>query len=401
MLFPRSKGCRVLAATTPSSPLPAYPVSGSVFMSSSLSSSRRLRPSRRTTTACLLLLAAACLDGCTQKEAKPASGKGGRGAGGPVPVVTDKVIKKDAPLSIDAIGAVESQRSISIKSLVTGMLMKVNFQEGQEVKAGDLLFEIDPRPFQNALRSAEADIAKTKALLENADAETARYSSLLKENMVSKEQFQNVQNNQHTLKASLASGEAAIANAALQLEYCSIHAPCDGRTGSLGAHEGDLVRASDANISLVTLTQLAPIYVSFSLPQQHLPLLQKYRSAGKIGVRAAIAGADAPEKGELTFLDNGIDAATGTIRLKATFANEDHGLWPGLFVNVKLTLTVLRDQLLVPTASIQNGQRGQQVFVVTDKNEKKTVELRDVVVDRAIGDNSVISKGLKEGEMVV
>src|SRR4051812_21413166 len=192
MFLPRLMGCRVPTATLPSSPPSAFPASGSVSMSPSLSSSsQRLSPSRRTASTCLLLLVAACLDGCSPKDVKTGGAKGGRGAAsGPVPVVADKVIKKDAPLSIDAIGAVESQRSISIKSLVTGMLMKVNFQEGQEVKAGDLLFEIDPRPFQNALRSAEADLAKTRALLENADAETARYSSLLKENMVSKEQFQ-------------------------------------------------------------------------------------------------------------------------------------------------------------------------------------------------------------------
>jgi multidrug efflux system membrane fusion protein len=337
--------------------------------------------------------------GCAKKAAEATAAGGRKGGGGTVPVVVAPVVKKEMPIGLAAIGAVESVRSVPIKSLVTGTLMAVHFQEGQEVRKGDLLFEIDSRPFENALRSAEADLQKTTAQLETAEAEVERYSNLVKGGMVSKEQYQNIQNTASTLRATMASNQAAIANAKLQLEYCTIRAPFDGRTGSLGAHEGDLVRASDPNIALVVVTQMSPIYVTFALPQQNLSTLQHYRAAGPIAVLAHPTGPDAPnEKGELSFLDSAVDATSGTINLKATFANRENSLWPGQFVSVDITLARLPNQIVVPTPALQVGQRGQQVYVVRADN---TAELRPVVVDRAEGGESIVSKGLAVGEVVV
>jgi multidrug efflux system membrane fusion protein len=340
------------------------------------------------------------LAGCGPKTASeggaPAASAKKGGGGGAVPVVVEKVKSKSMPLAIDAIGAVESLHSISVRSLVTGLLVKVNFKEGQEVKQGDLLFEIDPRPFQIALSLAEADHEKTRIQLETAEKQLERYKALIGQGMVSQDQFSAIQNTAGSLKAQLQANEATIANAKLQLEYCEIHAPSDGRTGSLGAHEGDLVRASDANVMLVSITQLAPIYVSFAVPQKNLADLQRYMSEGKVMV-SATAGTE-PEKGELTFLDSAIDASTGTIRLKATFPNSKRVLWPGQFVNVQATLAMQPDQLVVPSTALQTGQKGLQVFVV---NKDNIAQIRNVTVGRTVGMESVITKGLAVDETVV
>ncbi len=348
----------------------------------------------------LLLGSGLALTGCAKKTSEGGSAKAsGKGRSETIPVVVAKAQKKDLQVTIDAIGAVESLRAVAVKSLVTGLLLKVNFQESHEVKQGDLLFEIDSRPFQIALKSAEADHQKTQAQLETAMAEVARYSNLLKQGMVSVEQFQNIQNNERTLKAQLLFNEAAIANAKLQMEYCSIKAPCSGRTGSLGAHEGDLVRASDANISLVTITQLSPVYVTFSVPQQNLAELKRLMTAGKPSVLANPSNSGSvQEKGELTFLDNAVDATTGTIKLKATFENTDQGLWPGQFAMVRVNMGVLPDQVIVPSTALQNGQSGPQAFVV---KADKTVELRQVTVGKSVGLETAVLKGLNAGETVV
>ena len=355
----------------------------------------------------LLLTALLALSGCGQKAESGASAGGGGGksgkkggASGPVPVVVETAKKKDVPFDLLAIGAVESVRAVNIKSLVTGILVKVNFQEGQDVKAGDLLFEIDPRPFQNALRSAEADLQKVRVQEATALAQVKRYQALSADSMVSQEQYRTIQDTAQVLRAQVLTSEANLANAKLQLEYCSIRAPFDGRTGGLGAHEGDLVRASDANISLITLTQLSPIYVTFSVPQQSLADLQHYKRINPIEVVALpnLTSSTTSEKGELIFIDNAIDATTGTIKLKASFANLNHGLWPGQYNNIRITLTTFKDQTTIPTTAVQNGQDGQQVFVVKGG---KTAELRKVTVSSNVGLDSVIASGLAPGDTVV
>ncbi len=334
-----------------------------------------------------LVLFAGCGSGKKVAAAKSAA---------PIPVVVEPAKKSAVPLNLDAIGVVEPVHSIAIKSLVTGLLMKVDFGEGQEVKQGDLLFEIDPRPFQIAVNLAEADVQKFTVQLETAEDQLARYASLLPHGMVSQEQYKNIENAERTLKAQLQSSQAALANARLQLEYCSIRAPIAGRTGSLGAHEGDLVRASDATVFLVTITQLSPIYVSFSVPQENLAAVQHFLAAGKI---TCIADPDArKERGEMTFVDSAVDAATVTIRLKATFDNADHGLWPGQYVDVRSTLALEPDLTVVPSSALQTGPNGFQVFVVRENN---TAELRRVTTGRTVGDTTVILKGIKPGERVV
>jgi membrane fusion protein, multidrug efflux system len=340
--------------------------------------------------ASLLLLA---LGGCGEKP--KAAGRAGAQA---APVLVGKAQRKVVPLALDAIGAVEPTRTAGVRSQVTGILLKIEFQEGQDVKQGDLMFEIDPRPFQSALRSAMADLQKAKAQLETAEAEVTRYDALVQQNMVSREQFQTIQTSERTLRASLASSEAAVESDQLMLEFCSIRAPISGKTGNLGAHEGDLVRASDAGTALITINQLSPIYVTFSVPQENLGALNQYRAAGELAVNAAPPGTtEITEKGALTFIDNAIDSTTGTVKLKATFPNQDHRLWPGQFVNVRTVLTA-PEVLVVPAVAIQNDQTGQHVFVV---KSDQTAEFRTVTVERTVEADAIITKGLKEGETVV
>lgn len=366
----------------------------------------RLLQIRRAGLGALLL---AVLAGCADKGAGPAAaagGRGGRGGGGgaPAPVIVGKVQRKIVPLVIEAIGAVEPIKSAAIRSQITGSLMKIDIKEGQDVRAGDLLFEIDPRPFQNTLASAQADQKKISVQLETARAQVTRYRQLNAESMVSKEQFQQIQDNERALTAQSLAADAAVANAALQLGYCSIRAPIDGRTGNLNVHEGDLVRANDVG-TMVTINQLNPIYVTFGVPQQQLAALQRYRAAGTLKVMVAQpGGSDTPEKGELTFMDNTVDAATGTLKLKATFANTSHLLWPGQFTTVSVTLAE-PEALVIAGSALQNSQAGQHVFVVKEglsgEQPALIAELRPVVVERTHEGDAVISKGLAEGETIV
>jgi multidrug efflux system membrane fusion protein len=332
--------------------------------------------------------------GCGEKP-KPA-GKGT--GGGAAPVLVGKVQRKVAPLTINAIGAVEPIRTTGVRAQVTGTLQKIDFKEGQEVKEGDLLFEIDPRPFENALRSAQADLQKAKVQLDNEVAEVERYKGLSEQGMVSKEQYLSIQTAERTARAALASAEAAVANDQLSLDYCSVRAPFSGLTGSLGVHEGDLVRASDANIAMITINQISPVYVTFSVPQDNLAAIVRYRAAGSLEVKATPPGQNQkPETGTLSFIDNNIDSTTGTLKLKASFPNADHRLWPGQFADVRLTLDS-PEAIVVPTVAVQNDQTGQHVFVVKDD---MTAEFRNIIVDRAVDSDSVVSKGLSPGETVV
>lgn len=341
--------------------------------------------------------------GCGDKSAQATAGgpggggRGGRGGGGPAPVLVGQVHRKVVPILIDAIGAVEPIRSAAIRSQITGSLMKIDIQEGQDVTQGDLLFEIDPRPLQNTLASARADREKLKVQLENARMQVARYQKLSAESMVSKEQFQQIQDNERALAAQSLASDAAVANAELQLQYCSIRAPITGRTGNMSVHEGDLVRANDAG-AMVTINQLSPIYVTFGVPQQYLATLTRYRADAMLTVNVVPPGLDTtPEKGQLTFMDNTVDASTGTLKLKATFANTEHRLWPAQFATVSVTLAA-PEVLVVASSAVQTSQTGQHVFVVKSDN---TAELREVTVERTHEGDSVITKGLVEGEVVV
>lgn len=322
----------------------------------------------------------------------------GRKGGGPAPVVVGKAIRKVVPLEIEAIGTVETIRGANVRSQVTGVVQKIAIQEGQDVQAGDLLLEIDSRPFRNALRSSEADNEKIRVQLEYARGQVARYRTLSSDSMVSKEQFQKIQDDARALEAQSMVSESAVANAKLQLEYSSIRAPLSGRSGNINVREGDLVRANEAGIALLTINQLSPINVTFGVPQQYLSEINRYRTKATLAVKAVPPGLDpAPEIGELSFVDNTVDPATGTIRLKATFPNSSHRLWPGQFSTISITLTA-PEVLAIPASAVQTSQTGQHVFVV---REDKTAERREVVVERSLRGDAVISKGLKEGEVVV
>ncbi len=369
-------------------------------MTFAFASSSRLSTTGRIALVALLISG---LSGCGEKAAAPAgagggkAGKGGKG-GGAAPVVVGMAQRKVVPLEIDGIGAVEPIRTAAIRSQVTGTLMKIAIAEGQDVKAGDLLFEIDPRPFQIGLQSAQADLQKTKIQAENARAQVARYRGLSADSMVSKEQFEKIQDEARAIEAQVLADESAVGTAKLQLDYCSIRAPLAGRTGNLGVHEGDLVRANESGAPLVTINQVSPIYVTFGVPQQHLAALTRYRAQGVLPVSVVPPGVDEkPEKGELTFIDNTVNASTGTIRLKGTLANAEQRLWPGQFASVSVTLAS-PEVLTVAARAVQTSQSGQHVFVV---NNDRVAELRPVVIERTVGEDAVVAKGLTEGESVV
>lgn len=332
------------------------------------------------------------LSGCSDK-AKMQS----RGVSTPAPVLVGAAERRPVPLTLDAIGIVEPSRTVSIRSQVTGTLQSIHFQEGQDVHAGDLLFAIDPRSFQNALQLAEADLQKARVQFETAHAQAERYRALAAEAVVSSEELQSFADAARAAAAQVQVGEAAAANARLLLDYCSIRAPIDGRTGSFGAHEGDLVNSGSSS-PLVVIHQLSPTYVTFSVPQQYLGELDRYRAAGAVEVSATPPGANAtPERGALVFIDNAVDPTTGMVKLKAAFPNESHRLWPAQFVPTRMTLAT-PEALVVPSSAIQNDQQGQHVFVV---RSDQTAEFRAVTVERTEGAFSVVSQGLAAGEVVV
>lgn len=342
-----------------------------------------------------------------------------------VPVSLATVTQKAAPVQVRGIGSVEAHATIAVKAQVEGVLTGVHFIEGQEVKKGSLLFTIDRRPFETALRQAEANLAKdmaqanqAEAVLardmaqaKNAEVDAHRYAELLKRQLVAPEDYDQRRTTADALEASVRADQAAVETAQavaradqaameqakLQLGYSTIYAPIDGRTGALLVDVGNVVRANDT--TLVTIEQLTPIDVTFSVPEQELPAIKKYMAQGQLSMEASIPmDADPPERGVLVFVDNAIDRTTGTIRLKGMFANDHRRLWPGQFVNVTLTLTTQPDAIVVPSPALQVGQHGQYVFVV---KPDLTVESRPVTVGSALDGESVVERGLQPGERVV
>ena len=316
---------------------------------------------------------------------------------GPVPVTVAPVEQKTMPVELRAFGNVEALATVAVKAQVTGLLSKIHIAEGQDVQAGDLLFTIDPRPQQAALQQAAANVARDRALLRNAAKEAARQQELLQKGLAAEDACDAARTAAEALTATVQAEEAALTNAQLQLEYCFIHAPIGGRTGDLLVREGNLVKAND--VSLLSINQIHPIQIRLAVPQQDLPRIRQQQTTGLLAVAAYIAGDDrAPERGMLTFIANEVDRATGTITLKGTFPNEQQRLWPGLYVNVVLTIAQQMEALAVPARDIQTGQQGAYVFVIkTDQ----TAELRPVRVDRTLGTQSIIAQGLQPGEQVV
>ncbi len=315
-----------------------------------------------------------------------------------VPVQATAVEKKAVPIQLRAIGNVEPYSTVGVKAQVGGELIRVHFKEGQDVNKGDLILTIDPRQYEAALKQAEATLARDTAQWENARQELRRYEELVRKGYVAQSQYDQVRSNAEALEAVVKADKAVVENARLQLSYCFIRSPITGRTGSLMASEGNLVKANADN-PIIVINQIQPVYVNFSVPEQHLDEIRRYMSAGSLKVVVLINKEDTrPEQGVLTFVDNAVDSSTGTIRLKATFANKDKRLWPGQFVNVVMVLAAGPDSVVVPSQAVQTGQAGQFVFVV---REDLTVELRPVVVARTFNGEAVIEKGLQPGEKVV
>lgn len=316
----------------------------------------------------------------------------------PVPVLVGTVTEKTVPVELKAIGNVEAYATVSIKSRVSGQLVQVNFKEGQDVKAGDLLFVIDPRPYEAALRQVEANLARDKALATKAQADARRYAELIKKQFISQQDYDQAKATAESLAATVNAGQVAVHNAKLNLSYCYIKAPISGRTGSLIAHQGNMIK-DNADTAMVVINQIQPVYVTFAIPEQNLDAVRKFMAAGTIKVEAIIAGQEnTPEVGVLSFIDNTVDKTTGTIRCKATFANESKRLWPGLFVNVVVRLSTQPNAILISSQAVQTSQEGQIVFVV---KPDLTVEIRPVEVGRPIDGEVIITKGLKPGERVV
>ena len=322
----------------------------------------------------------------------------GRGAAA-VPVQTARAVIQTMPINQSAIGSVQSLRTVTVKSQVDGVIAQINFREGDEVKAGDLLITLDHRPFENNLRSARADLANARAQAAHAQAESERYQRLDQQQAISKEQLAQLLTDAESTAAQVQAREAAVANAELQLSYTEIRAPIGGRTGQLNLHEGALVKANDSGSSLVTINQLAPIAVAYSVPEASLASLRAALTAGAVTVTASPHdGVGTPVEGRLDFIDNSVDAATGTILLKAVFTNTDRALWPGQYVDIVTRLGEETNAVLVPAAAVQTGQRGSQVFVV---KPDRTVDLRDVQTGRSANGLTVIRSGIKAGETVV
>jgi membrane fusion protein, multidrug efflux system len=321
-----------------------------------------------------------------------------RGPGEAVPVEVAQVVSKTMPLDVRAIGNVVPSSTVGVKAQVGGLLQEVHFKEGQEVRRGQVLFTIDPRPFENDLRQAQAQLARDRAQLANAEADLARYRELVRDDFVTKEQFDQAKATAAALQATVEQDQAAIANAQVNLDYCTITAPISGRTGELLVHAGNLVKANDTN-PLVVINRIQPVDVTFSVPEQRLEVIRRRQAQGKLAVTAYPAGESAAGvKGALELINNSVDASTGTILLKGRFANRDETLWPGQFVDVVLTLGVQTGAVVIPTRAVQSGQQGDFVFVV---GADHTVESRPITVDRTVGQETVVSSGLSPGETVV
>ena len=390
-----------------------------------------------------LLAAAGCSDRAsgTQRATAP-----------PVPVLVAEAVRRDVPLDVSIIGTVQALTTVGVKSQVSGQVVKVNFTEGQDVKAEQLLFTIDPRPFAAALAQAKANVGRDtaqmrqaeaalaqrqaevqqamanlerdQAQLENARVQERRYKTLVEKELVARELYDQFRTNLSALGATVNADRAAVENARaaaqaaeagvenaraviqadeamvetanLNVGYTTIRAPMNGRTGNLMLQAGNVVKANDDN-PMVVIAQVHPIYVSFAVPQQHLTAIKQYSAAGPVKVRATAPGAAKPAVGRLTFVNNTVDPTTGTIQLKATFDNAENVLWPGQYVDVVLTLTT-QPAVVVPSQAVQPGQQGPYVFVVTPD---LTVQPRLLELGRRLATETIITKGLAPGERVV
>lgn len=357
----------------------------------------RGRPARPCLSTVLALLVAgtALLASCAKGGATPARGKGGERR--PAPVTVAVAVTQPVPTEITTFGTVEASAVVAVKAEVSGRLEKAHFAKGQELKAGELLFTLDPRSFEAALQQAQAALARDTVQADNARREAGRVVELLKKGIAAASDSDKSQAEVAALDATLKADEAVVRDAELQLERCTIRAPVAGRAGDLLVDPGNLVKANDA--TLVTIHQVRPVEVLFSVPQREMAGIRRHMAEGKLAVTAVIPGEETdPESGDLTFIDNALDVATGTIALRGTFANGAERLWPGQYVRVQLFLNMDKDAVTVPARAIQTGSDGKYVFVVKGD---QTVEFRPVKAGRSSGENTAVDAGVQPGELVV
>ncbi len=370
---------------------------------------------------CVPMLALAA---CSRGEGDQSKAKGPRPPA--VPVTAAAVETRDVPVQIQGIGNVQASSTVSVYALLSGQIFQVHFKEGQDVSAGALLFTIDPRPFESALRQAqatmaqhqaavaqaEANLARDQAQADNAGVEEERYKKLVQRGLIAREQYDQILTAHKSAlatvdasramvtnqKALVQADAAAVENAKVQLTYTAIRAPIEGRTGNLLIHQGNVVKANDIGNPLVVINRVHPINVVFAVPERFLDQIKTARTTGPLAVDATPQGQTFTARGMLSFVNNTVDTTTGTIQLKATFDNADNALWPGQFATVTLTVRTERGALAVPSQAIQAGQQGQYVFVV---KPDATVESRPIVVAFVNGPITIIRAGLQSGERVV
>jgi len=357
------------------------------------------RTSRRVLIAGALVVAVAA-GGLAFYFASDSRANARKAAKGPpaVPVSVASVVQQSVPVRLRAIGNVEAYSTVALKARVDGQIVEVNFKEGAPVRKGEILFRIDPRPYEAALRQAEANALRDTAARDQARSQDRRYQELLEKNFVSKEAYAQIHTNAETAEAVAKASRAGLENARLNLEYCTIRSPLDGFVGKVLLQAGNLVKANDVS-PLVVINQVRPIYVNFAVPEQDLPEVRKRMAESPLEVEVLPADtAPTRPKGRLIFVDNAVDPSTGTIRMRAQFDNADATLWPGQFVNVSVRLYEQADAIIIPSQAVQTGPDGQYVYIV---GNDLVAQMRQVTVQRTDGEQSVIAKGLAKGERVV
>lgn len=330
------------------------------------------------------------LAGCTEHAAPPPDAP-------VVPVMAAKAVQKAMPVELHAIGTGQAHSTVSIESQVAGIVNAVDYTQGQFVRKGDLLVSLDDRPFQAALQLAQANLLKDKANAALADVEAERYQKLFQSGVVPKEQVDQFVATAAADKAAVQADEASEETAKLNVSFCSIYAPISGRTGAQLVYPGTVVKADDVPV-LAVINEISPIYITFSVPQQYLGEIKKYMARGRLSIEATPSDNSAPESGVLTFVNNTVDATTGTIQLNGTFANADLRLWPGEFVTVSLRLSEQENAIVVPSQAVMTGQEGDYLFIL---KPDMTVDLRTIKVARTQNGESVITEGVRPGDTVV